>query len=520
MDTHRLLALNITTGVNKSGTASIQMPPDHPALDAFTIFKTVVTIYRGGVLLFRGRALDVTEDFYKRRTITCEGERGFFQDGITRPYLYQDTPAAIFSSIVADYNAQVDDFKRFEIGAITVTDANNYVRLESTKAEQTADVLDKLIERCGGYITFSTNSEGKRAVNWLAELAYRNNQTIEFGQNLTDYVRLENADNLATRIVPYGAKDELTEDYLTIETVNDGVDYVEDAEAVALRGVITKAVYWDDVTDPTNLLRKAREYLGVNRSIITSLELSAVDLSALDKSLDTFRTGDLVRVISRPHRVDEYFVVMDKDEDLLVLGDGSVTMGKEKKSLTGLGADKDRQTADNLQKVERDVRAEYLANLAVAIKETKSLLSSLIEQASDAIRLEVSETYMTNGEVDSAISTQMEQLSDSFTFSFSELKATMDELDETSRAHITEQQSYIRFEDGNIILGREGAAITLTLENNLIVFKKNGEPFGSWDGTDFRTGNIIIDVDERAQFGNFAFVPRGNGSLSFLKVGG
>ena len=44
--------------------------------------------------------------------------------------------------------------------------------------------------------------------------------------------------------------------------------------------------------------------------------------------------------------------------------------------------------------------------------------------------------------------------------------------------------------------------------------------FGSWDGNDFYTGNIVVKLNERAQLGNFAFVPRSDGSLSFLKVGG
>ena len=43
--------------------------------------------------------------------------------------------------------------------------------------------------------------------------------------------------------------------------------------------------------------------------------------------------------------------------------------------------------------------------------------------------------------------------------------------------------------------------------------------FGWWDGVDFHTGNIIVKVEERAQFGNFAFIPRSDGSLMFLKVG-
>lgn len=44
--------------------------------------------------------------------------------------------------------------------------------------------------------------------------------------------------------------------------------------------------------------------------------------------------------------------------------------------------------------------------------------------------------------------------------------------------------------------------------------------FGTWNGNDFYTGNIVIRVDERAQFGRLAFIPNRDGSLSFRKVGG
>ena len=41
---------------------------------------------------------------------------------------------------------------------------------------------------------------------------------------------------------------------------------------------------------------------------------------------------------------------------------------------------------------------------------------------------------------------------------------------------------------------------------------------GYWDGDNFYAGNLVIRVDERAQFGNFAAIPRSNGNLSWLKV--
>ena len=69
-----------------------------------------------------------------------------------------------------------------------------------------------------------------------------------------------------------------------------------------------------------------------------------------------------------------------------------------------------------------------------------------------------------------------------------------------------------------ISLGAGKTKMSLTLKNDRITFSKDGEDFGEWDGVDFHTGNIIIKVTERAQFGNFAMVPRTDGSLSFLKV--
>ena len=130
------------------------------------------------------------------------------------------------------------------------------------------------------------------------------------------------------------------------------------------------------------------------------------------------------------------------------------------------------------------------------------------------------QTYLTDDQVTEAISTQMTQLADRFVFEFEALQTTVDQYDAEAREQFEKIYSYISFENGSIKLGGSDSAITLTIENDIIVFKKNGQQFGWWDGVDFHTGNIVVEVNERAQFGNFAFIPRSNGSLSFLKVGG
>lgn len=516
---YALLGLRTTTGENVGGTAEIVLPPGHPAYSQFIEHRSIVEIYRDHALRFRGRALYPTDDFYNRRTWTCEGELCMLQDAVSRPYLYQDSPAAIFTELINTYNSQVDDFKKFVVGDITVTDANDYVRVESESAEQILDTVNKLVGRCGGYIVFTTNAEGARVINWYADPGFRSDQVIEFGSNLLDYVRDGAGTDLATVIIPYGAQKE-DGSRVTIEVVNNGLDYIQDDDAVALRGRIVRPVFWDDVAEPQNLLTKARVYLTEHKHIVTSLTLTALDLSYMDKSIDSYTVGDSIRVRSKPHGLDEDFKLTHATDDWLFPDQSSITLGKDVRTLTGADVAGDTKSNTDLQKVSQQIKADYTLNISNALAETERILTSLIQQTSEQIKLEVSQTYTTNDRLDEAISTNMTQLADSFTFSFSQLQAVVDDNAADTQQRFTEISKYIRFDGGNIVLGGSDSNITLTIENDLIVFRKNGAQFGWWDGVDFHTGNIVVEVNERAQFGNFAFVPRSNGSLSFLKVGG
>lgn len=84
---------------------------------------------------------------------------------------------------------------------------------------------------------------------------------------------------------------------------------------------------------------------------------------------------------------------------------------------------------------------------------------------------------------------------------------------------------YMKFDENGITIGSgisEGQSqsknLALNLDNDAIKFKNGEEVIGSWDGTNFYTGDIVIKLNQRAQFGNFAFVPRSDGSIMFLKV--
>ena len=69
--------------------------------------------------------------------------------------------------------------------------------------------------------------------------------------------------------------------------------------------------------------------------MISTLALSAFDLSLLDKDIDSFRLGDTVRVRSKPHGVDDTFLLSEQTINLLDPDAGSVVLGKDLESLTG-----------------------------------------------------------------------------------------------------------------------------------------------------------------------------------------
>ena len=470
---YTLLGLRTTTALNKGGTAEIVMPPGHPGYSALISYRTVVEIYRDDVLRFRGRALQYADEWTNQRTWTCEGELCFFQDAVSRPYLYQDTPEAIFTALVQEYNSQVDPFKQFKVGAVTVTDDNDYVRLESESAEQVLDTLNKLQERCGGYFYFSTDEDGARVINWYAELNNRSGQAIEFGENLLDFARNGANPDLLTGVIPYGAKDAETGVRVDITSVNNDLDYIVDEAAVAIRGTILKPVIWDDVTLPENLLVKAEAYLREHRQIVTSLQLSAVDLSYLDKNIDSYQVGDIIRVKSKPHAVDEDFQLMERSEDWLVPDASTISLGKETRSLTDADVAGDKQSQSDLHRVQQEIKVDYKLNTANQVAESEYRMQSLITQNANEISAEVSAIKTTTDDLGNQITEVSSKVAASVTADQVDI-AIQKEMGKGVAKVVT--STGFTFSDEGLKVARSNSEMTTQItEDGMAVYKKGEE---------------------------------------------
>lgn len=318
----------ITLETNKSGSFVFSIYPDHFYYDNFVKLKTVITVYKSGDILFRGRILNDVSDYWNDKVITCEGELGFLQDSIIRPFNFTGTPEELFTKLITEHNAQVDEFKRFKIGTVTVTDPNDYIARENADYNSALDNLNtRLLDgSLGGYFYVThDNDDPIPTIHYLADFTNVSAQTVEFGANLKNYTKTVKADTLKTAIIPLGAN--ANDKRLTITGVNNGKDYVYDEAGVSLYGWIFGVVLWDDVTNASNLKSKAEDYLHTIMTQNITIELNAIDLHLIDKSIDSFKLGDYIRVISRPHNFDSTLLcnrmtidLLKPENDTLILG--------------------------------------------------------------------------------------------------------------------------------------------------------------------------------------------------------
>ena len=328
---------SVTLETNKSGSFSFSIYPDHFYYEKFIRLKTVITVYKSKKIVFRGRILNDVTDYWNNKVITCEGELGFLQDSIIRPFSFTGTPEELFKKFIIEHNSQVDEFKRFKIGTITVVDPNNYITRSNSGYESTLTNLNgRLVENSLGGDLYITHGEDGTdpipTINYLADFTKISSQIIEFGSNLKNYTKTVKADDIATAIIPLGhtvddGNDSTENPKLTIKSVNRGKDYVYSESGVALYGWITKVVSWDDVTVAANLKAKAEAYLqSVIQQNIT-IELNAIDLHLLDRSIESFSVCDYVRVISAPHNFDSTLLCNKQTLDLLKPENDTLTLG-------------------------------------------------------------------------------------------------------------------------------------------------------------------------------------------------
>lgn len=329
--------------VNAHGSLSFKILPTHPEYNNIRALMTIVTVYNGDDLIFRGRVIETTQDIYGIISVYCEGELAFLCDSVHTPFVYGGstaTPGDLFRRLIANHNAyttSVDNSNReklFTIGQVTVKGQKGYTYSADT-AKSTWDLLiDGLINQVGGYLR-TRHVNDVTYIDYLADYTGVAQQTVEYGKNLLSLEDGIVGGDIITVLLPYGGKPDGVDTRTTIESVNNGKSYIKaDAETIAKYRNIWGTQTWDEITDPGQLLLAAQSYLNAQKEALNTVSAEALDLSAVDADMKPIYVGDYVRIISTPHGINKKLLCTSKTTDLADPASTRITIGPKTQTLT------------------------------------------------------------------------------------------------------------------------------------------------------------------------------------------
>jgi len=336
-ESHVALNPKLTLDVNKAGSLTFTLPPGNVKHRQLQKLKNIITVDHDGERLFRGRVLEVETDMYNQQSVYCEGGKAFLLDSLIAPYTYSGTVHGLFTKLIDNHNAKVDDPKKFAVGTINVVPGDKTVEVENTcYADTMSEIESRLLGAYGGYLR--ERQEGTvRYLDWVKEYGSTNEQPIEFAVNLLDLKEKVSAEEVFTVLIPLGAmqidgKGNRTEP-LTVASVNGGNAYIEDADGVAMYGRIERCYTWDHVETAAELLEKGKEYLKTGVALQT-LRIKAVDMHFVDPATKSIRVGDKVRILSEPNGIDIIMMCSKVTIDLENPENTEYTFGEKPRTLT------------------------------------------------------------------------------------------------------------------------------------------------------------------------------------------
>lgn len=530
---------DVHLAVGEAGTVSFIIDPDHPYAAQVTRMKGAVELRAEGLPIFKGRVRKDTRAFDKSREIEVEGLLACLNDSVIPPFNFPedfltdpDYIAAAESGNVVEFflgwvltqhNAQVGPSQKILLGDVTVTDPNNYISRASSDHLTAVEVVrNKLEDTLGGYLLADYSGE-TTVLHYYADLPLTNIQSVEFGENLLDLVLETDTDDTYTAILPVG------KDGLTIADLPDGeihpgyfkkgaIIYSQEDEELYGGARITRMVEWKDVTVADNLQTKAYTELATNGvKQAQTITVKAVDLGGVD-NMARFVVGRYVELMSTPHGISATYPLMELEPNILDPGDTEITLGAKILTSSDLANHGQSQTQQQLDQQRQELQ-EMMGNTVEGLTQTiRSEVTSAV-QSSESIVLAALENYVETSnyeEFKNTIQTQFEVMAGEINMKFTETTEKITNVNGDLQKTVETLYKYIRFVDGNIILGEAGNALTLRIENDRISFLDGGAEVAYFSNKQLYVldGHFLNSL----RVGRFAFLPRENGNLSLVKV--
>lgn len=351
----RLLSCTLDGEVNTAGTLSFTIAPTHPLYGTFQKMNPLheVTLEDDGDEIFRGRITSETVNMDTTADIEAQGQLGYLNDTLMRPYgtcpdtsddpqwttIAPGTQYDYAEWLVNQHNSRADGSKRFGIRSLEL--GTDSITRSSTQYPSTAnEILDKVLDPLGMVLSASWVN-GQRVLDFRAT-PRKLSQVVEYGGNITALDSEVDASSVVTCIIPDctaitdGTPDPDVNDYpdggIDIDHAKQG-DRVYSVPGVTDYGFIeeNRSYNADTLSD---LMAQVMSDLDGSHVVLKTLDTSVIDLHLVDGSIPSIRLGDMLRLVSRPHHIDQWMLASKCSLDICEPANSSWSFGALRSSLT------------------------------------------------------------------------------------------------------------------------------------------------------------------------------------------
>lgn len=373
LDGDKVSAGRLEQSLSDIGTFEFELMYDHPLynkIEPITGLVKIVNKYDKEVE-FYGRVLKpdagMDSEGLFSKTFVCESVLGYLQDSTQT---FQRVPnngvEDYFRRIIDVHNSQVEPHKRFKVGRVTVLNQSD-IPYRYIGYDTTFDTIKTyLIGRLGGYIQLRLEEDGMY-LDYLKDVGQEMDSPIQLGTNIETARRELDLSNLITRLVPLGAgldkdnREEETGQYVvrervTINSVNGGKSYIEDAELVKQFGILQRPMDWTEIKDAGILLQRGQQYMQNQKIAISAWSVSVVELYLIDQSFEKFKVGNTHPIDNAPLSGIERLQIIKKVIDVTQPESVDLTVGADSMTLSKFQLQQ-QEAAKSMEKVLADQQA-------------------------------------------------------------------------------------------------------------------------------------------------------------------
>lgn len=392
--------------------------------------------------IFYGRVAKITNQMDASgsfsQSFLVEDEKAFLYDSV-QTYMKPTrmTVRDYLQKIIDIHNKQVEPYKRFKLGNVDVIDNGDLLR--GLGYQSTAETIkEKLLDRLTGNLILR-RVDNTNYLDYISNYGDDSDTPLQLTKNLKSATRDIDISELFTRIVPVGqdiednseTDIEVGTDYsrpkYTIESVNNGKNYLDDPSLIEKFGLNTGIVEFSNVKEPSILKRRGQQWLKDQSLMLVTWDVEAIELGLLDKRYELITLGNSYKVDNQFLYAVERLQVIEKKFSILAPQKVTLTIGSKKKKLTDY-QNEIKTIQSNLVNIKANASAGT-QSISDLIKKQESLKNEVSQQNNEIINL--SEGTQKLSESINSLKDGIAQVETNLSSEITDLKKSREESDET-----------------------------------------------------------------------------------------